>query len=215
MQHREAYTRERGKTMPQTSLERAVRYVVAVLVMLSAFALVTCSGDDEESRDEEFRNVSVLLPVGAGAFLEQAQDQPIPFPNGSAFSAGIGNNAVTLTFNTTSTFTLASGSATASGTVAFGSCLFTVTASTFPAGRGPQVGDRLNFPTCNAVIGASNVEVGGGTVTGTAVLVLVNAAGVSAISDPGTVRVRIQKDGILVINDIPTDIRCSGLTHPC
>ena len=203
MQHHTAYRREEREHIQQTSLGRVVRYLVAVLGMLSACALVAC--DDTGGGDEEVCNVDATIPLSTDA-VANVLGLPIPFSNGSAFSAGIGNNPATLTFNTASTVTLASGSATASGNVAFSSCLLTVTASTFPAGQGPQVGDSLNFPTCNFVISAKNVEVGGGAVPGTAVLELVNAAGTSATSAPGTVQVSIQEDGILVVNDIPTDI---------
>jgi hypothetical protein len=187
-------------------------YRVAVLVVLSAFALVACDGNGED--DIEFCHVDVTIPLSTNT-VANVLGLPISFPNGSAFSPDIGNNPVTLTFNTASTFTLAAGSATASGNVAFSSCLLTVTASTFPTGQGPQVGVSLNFPTCDSVISANSVEVGGGAVAGTAVLNFVNAAGTSATSDSGTVQVQVQEDGILVINDISTGIHIEDTETTC
>ena len=189
--------------MRQTRLGKAARDLVMVLVILSTFALVACSDDD--GNDGECRNVNAMIPLSMDSVVS-VLGLPIPFPNGSAFNAGIGNNPATLTFNTASTFTLTSGSATGSGDVVFGSCLLTVTASTFPVGQGPQVGDSLTFPTCQFVIRATAVEVGGDEVTGTAALDLVNAADVSATSSEGSVQVSIREDGILVVNGIPTDI---------
>ena len=212
MQYRKAYSREGEENIQQTKLGRVVRCRVAVLVVLSAFALVACDGNGED--DTELCNVDVTIPLSPNA-VANVLGLPIPFPNGSAFSPDIGNNPVTLTFNTASTFTLASGSATASGNVAFGSCVLTVTTSTFPTGQGPQVGGSLNFPTCDSVISATNVQVGGGAVTGTAVLNFVNAAGTSATSDSGTVQVQVQEDGILVINAISTGIHIEDTETTC
>jgi hypothetical protein len=77
------------------------------------------------------------------------------------------------------------------------------------------VGVSLNFPTCDSVISANSVEVGGGAVAGTAVLNFVNAAGTSATSDSGTVQVQVQEDGILVINDISTGIHIEDTETTC
>lgn len=198
--------------MPQTSLGRALRYAVAVLVLSGGCVLPACTGGTGERR-----NVNVAVPLNADTVVAVNAAQLVQFtiPDGSVFSPGIGNNPVSMTFNSTGDsnnllFILARfGSAeVAGGGVTFGSCTLTVTSTSFPAGRGPQTGDTLTFPTCSVLVSAGNVEVGGDTVDATLTLMLTNAAGVSAASTPLLVpsSVHIREDGILFLNNVNTRI---------
>jgi hypothetical protein len=47
------------------------------------------------------------------------------------------------------TFTLCSGSDTATGTNRFGSCILTVTSSSYAAGAGPQMNDVITLSPCD------------------------------------------------------------------
>ena len=202
--------------MQQTSLGRAVRYLVAVFVVLSALTLLGCSGDGDDGNvagapADEFDLNNAQVPVTAST-VAIVQGDAFTFPNGAAFDAGIGANPVTLTFGAptgvTAPFTLSSGASTATGTTTFASCSFTVVTSNFAAGRGPQVGAVITFQTCNLSATAGNVEQGGATVSGTLTLVLTtgaNGTGTSAgTANAITVSVSINADGMIVIDSVVT-----------
>ena len=93
---------------------------------------------------------TTLIPVLATPTT--LQQMVFAFPNGAIFGVGLVGTPVTLTTGRfqgqTGSFTLAAGSGTASGQVTISSCVFVVTVSTFAAGRGPQVGDRITFDPC-------------------------------------------------------------------
>src|SRR5207253_2370874 len=110
----------------QRNLGKAMRYLVAVCALVSALVMFGCGGgDDNETTERTVSNVAV--PVSANTVQAMA-GQPFPITDGSAFSPGLPNTPVTLTFTSSSTFTL-TGGGTATGTVAFGSCTFTISNS--------------------------------------------------------------------------------------
>jgi hypothetical protein len=194
--------------MQQTSLGSHVHHTLAVLVLISAFALFACSGGTGERR-----NISATVPLNSNnvTALEGSFPPQFTIQDGSVFNPGIGNNPVAFTFflssgTTTTLFTLArfGSAALATGGVTFGSCTLTVTSSSFNAGQGPQTGDTITFSTCNVVVSANNVEVGGDTENGIITLMLTNATGVSAASTPITLlsSVSIQHDGFLLLNGV-------------
>jgi hypothetical protein len=209
------------KSVQHTSLGNAMHYTVAVLAMISSLVLFACSGGTGEKR-----NISATVPLNSTniAALEGSFPPQFTIPDGSVFSTGIGNNPVSLTFvvtsgGTSTVFILArfGSTALATGGVTFGSCILTVTSSTFPTGQGPQTGDTITFSTCSIVVSASNVEVGGGTETGTIIFMLTRTitdattgatTDVSAASTPITLvsSVSIQRDGTLLLNNVNTGI---------
>jgi hypothetical protein len=202
MKHRDVYTLEGGKNMQQTSLGRAMRYLVAVLVVLSLFAFLGCSSDDDEPAIFDLTNAAV--PVSSST-VAAVQGQAINLPAGTVFNAGAG--AVTLTFTGANTATFSrAGAASSNAAVAFASCTFLVAAGGFiPTGT-------YNFPTCNFLITANDVEQGGATVLGTLVLVLVGPTGSATSAPPITVQVAINDDGLIVINNVvtPIDVDAGG-----
>jgi hypothetical protein len=187
--------------MQRRNLGKAMRYLVAVCALVSSLAMFACGGDDGGGGGQTF-NIGATVPVRANT-VAALQGQALTISNGTVFNAAIGNNPVTLTFNTSTTFTLVRGTSTATGTVAYGSCTFTVTASTFAAGTGPQVGNTVTFPTCTITVSASNVEQGGSQVSGTLTLVLSGATG-SASSSPVTVNVFASATGELFVVNLTT-----------
>jgi hypothetical protein len=190
--------------MQQRNLGKAMRYVVVVGALASAFAMVSCGGDgDNETTERTVSNVAV--PVSANTVQAMA-GQPFPIPDGSAFSPGLPNTPVTLTFTSSSTFTL-TGGGTATGTVAFGSCTFTISNSNI---AGLTAGTVIQtFTICNLVITAIvPLEAGGDSGQGTVALQL-GRNGVVLITIPLsniTITVSIDAAGHLVINGTSTDV---------
>ena len=93
---------------------------------------------------------TTLIPVAA--VPDKIQQTVFTFTDGAVFGFGLGGAPVTLAAGSfqgnTGDFTLASGGFMANGQMMIGSCFFTVTASTFALGRGPQAGDRITFDPC-------------------------------------------------------------------
>ena len=84
---------------------------------------------------------------------------------GESFSFATGVTALgtssptTVTVNSASTFSVASSEGTASGNLSFGSCIFTVTDSTFAAGSKLAVGARVEVSPCELKIPTAGVSV--------------------------------------------------------
>ena len=210
MKHRNAYTLTGGQSMQRRNVGKLMRCLMAVVVLISSLAMFACGDDDD---DGDTRAVtSQAVPVNANN-VAAVQGQAISVPNGAVFSTTIpANTPVTLTFNSPTTFSVARPGATASsGTVAFGSCLFTVLA---PATGGalPVSPPSITFPTCNFIISAPAVEVGGAQAVGTLTLVLINAAGVRSDSTSITVQVLINNAGqLFVVNPVNGTLVDTGI----
>ena len=203
MNYRNPYTLLEGENMQRQNPGKAMRYLVVVCALISALTLVGCGGGGDDDNGEVRTVSNQSVPVNSST-VQAVTGQQFTIPNGSAFSAGLPATPVTLTFNSSSTFTLTSGNQTANGTVAFGSCTFTVTTSNIP---GLAAGQIPTFSICNFLVTANTpLEAGGDAGQGTITLqlgrngvVLITATGVS-------ITISLLDDGTLVINGINTNI---------
>ena len=99
--------------------------------------------------------VLLLCGCGGGSNVEQAtamdvNNQSFTFADGQVFDPALTNISTTLTFtNNANNFTLSSAGGSATGTNVFGSCILTVTSSTYLSGAGPQVGAVITLSPCD------------------------------------------------------------------
>src|SRR5262245_32319801 len=109
--------------------------LIAIFVLGSSLVLLSCGGGDDTT-DIDTSNAAAQL--GGKQFVFQ---EPTIFGNASATLAFNGN---------ASRFALAAGNSVATGVVGYGdgSCTFTVGASTFAVGTGPQNGQVFTAKTC-------------------------------------------------------------------
>jgi Flp pilus assembly protein TadG len=172
-----------------------MRYLVAVCVLISTFAILACGGDDDEV---EIKNVNVTVDADDDT-VPAVQGRPFTIANGQVFGGNIGNLPVILTFTTPRAFTMtrAATGLSLSGTVSYGdndSCTFIVTSG----GQG-----ALSVSSCDLLVNANNVVVGTGQVSGTISLQLRNDAGITITSDPLPATVFINGDGdLFVVNPV-------------
>lgn len=121
----------------------------------------------------------------------------VPFTFSAVPSFGT-TATTTVTFTNTATtpaFSIASGSSTASGTTTFGSCIFHVTASTFPAGSPLAVGQTLTVDPCNLKVNTKG-EAANGVGQQRAIALVLGAAA----SSGATVTVGVNPGGQLTLN---------------
>jgi hypothetical protein len=183
--------------MQRRNLGKAMRYLVAVCALGSAFALFACSSDDDDSGEQ--KNVNATVAV-TNSTVAAVQGVAIPIQQGQVFSNVSGQ--VTLTFSVVpNRFTLVNnttGAITAGsvqyGTVNTGSCNFIADVG----------GASLLVGTCNLIVFANNVTAGTGQVQGTITLVFngpVNGVTVTVNSGPLTATVFLNSsDELFVVN---------------
>lgn len=117
-----------------------------------------------------------FVPGGSGnvhqATASEVNDQQFTFASGAVFhAAGLTNVRTALAFsNNAQNFTLRSVgvvSGMASGTNSFGSCILTVTTSSYNTGAGPQVGNVITLQPCNFDSTNNTLTVTNGVITAT------------------------------------------------
>jgi hypothetical protein len=128
-------------TRPRSVVQTIVP-LIALVVVSGALTVLGCGGGTKFSgaTANDLENRAYTFPTGAGALLARATG----LPPGQAFTLQFGNFGGT----NTGPVRLDSGGSTASGTVTIGSCSFQFDQSTFPAGRGPQVGTKFTSNPC-------------------------------------------------------------------
>src|SRR5262245_14835761 len=105
MKHREAYTGRGGQKMSQTNLGKAVRCLMAVLLVAHSFALLACGGGEAQVKNLNntpavCNATNITAVTGLGLTFSPANVFDSRFP-GSVASA-------TLTFTAATTFSLSS-----------------------------------------------------------------------------------------------------------
>jgi hypothetical protein len=102
------------------------------------------------------------------ATADDVNNQSFTFANGAVFNTALNNVSTTLSFTDNATsFTLSSAGGTATGSNRFDSCILTVTASTYGAGAGPQVGEVITLDPCDFDSDNKRLTVSNGDLTAT------------------------------------------------
>ncbi len=176
--------------------------VTLLLSFLLASALVGCGGGGGgEPAPVAVVTQPTTLPASSTTTAAVAA---VPF----VFPAGVpdlGTTAATsITFTSTAAtpaFSIASGGNTATGTTSFGSCIFEITDSTFPAGHRlaattpPAPPNRITINPCNIKVETAGVSVDAPAEERSVALLLGTAASTGA-----AVTVDVNPGGQLTIN---------------
>jgi hypothetical protein len=119
--------------MQQT--RKTISGLVSFMILAGALTLFGCSGDDNDEQ--------------VAATANAVNNKTFAFSSGEIFHSTLRNVPTTLAFsNDGANFTLASAGGTATGTNQFGSCILTVTSSTYAAGTGPQANEVITLDPC-------------------------------------------------------------------
>jgi hypothetical protein len=165
--------------------------------IVSAAALVSCGGGGSDTPTPvAANNTAIALNPTTGATAIQAiSGQSVAFPTGVPAFGTTTPTAVTITAGTTPKFAISEGGKTASGNLTFGSCIFTVTASTFTTG--PLVNNNvITINPCVITLGTQGVNATGAAVT-VPVTVTFNT---TTSSPPLQDVVTISPGGVITIN---------------
>jgi hypothetical protein len=108
--------------------------LIAVFVLGSSLVLLGCGGGDDTT------------DINASNAAAQLGGKQFTFTSETDFGVTV---SATLAFNAAATrFALLAGNSRAGGAVTYGSCIFTVDASNFVGGTGPQMGLVVTVGTC-------------------------------------------------------------------
>lgn len=155
-------------------------------------AMAACGGDPATQEIVSTNVVVTLAPANAAAVV----NVPATFPAGVPALGTTASTVVTLPSATS--FNIASGGQTATGVTTYGSCIFTVTASTFPASHPLALGKVVTVNPCALTVATAGLNANGaaGTASGT-----FNLGGTN--SSPAPVTVIVQPGGATTVNGAP------------
>lgn len=119
--------------------------------------------------------------------------------NAFTFSSGVSafgtSSSTSVTFTSASAFSIASGGNTATGTTTYGSCIFTVATSTFPASSPLAAGKVVTVEPCQITSKVSGQQPSA-TATSTPTLLVLGTANSATVSLPTI----IEPSGNVIIN---------------
>lgn len=165
-----------------------------IVALSSAFTLAACGGGGGGSQTVAAEDLSVAVTASNVAALSS---EAFVFDDGVP---GFGTDAATtVTFTgatATPAFSIRSGGQTATGLTTFGSCIFTVTASTFAPSHPLGQGKVVEIDPCTLVVRTGGV-VANGTNRETGALLILG----TTESEETTVTVSIAIDGKVTVNN--------------
>lgn len=170
---------------------RNIKWVVGAV---AAAALVAACGGGS-STPILVASTDAVVPAAAPVVAAVA-GVPFTFPSGVPALGTTGST--TIAFSGTAAapgFGISSGGNTASGTAAFGSCIFAVTSSNFPAGHPLSLGQTVTVNPCNLSVNTTGAVANGVATTRSVALLLgaANSAGASVV-------VAVTAGGALTLN---------------
>lgn len=130
--------------------------------VVAAAALLTACGSSDEPAPTFIVASDTTLPAN-GTIVQAISGTAFTFPSGVPGLGTTGTTTVAMSGSAaTPTFTISSaGQGTATGNLTFGSCIFAVTSSTFPAGHALALGQTVTVNPCNMNVGTAGAVANG------------------------------------------------------
>ncbi|HEX2544650.1 MAG TPA: hypothetical protein VHL79_07225 [Ramlibacter sp.] len=178
---------------------------LAAALVASSIGLVACGGGGDEPANVAANDLNLQLSPSTGqAATQPFVNVPFVFPSAVPDLGTTAPTTVTITPPPTNNlqpggsnpgFQVVSGGQTASGILQFGSCIFVVTASTFPAGHRLAQGNTVTVNPCNINVNTAGAVANGVAITRSAALRLGAAA-----SSGSSVTVNVNPGGNITVN---------------
>lgn len=173
------------------------------IALCSAAMLTGCGGGGggDAARTVTADANLAINPTSGPALVSAIADETFTFADGVPAFGTTASTSVEFSAPPTPSaapgFSISSGGNTATGTVAFGSCIFRITASSFPDGHALAEGETITVNPCNL-----NVNVRGATANGQATSRSVALLLGAAASAGATVTVAVTPGGQLTLNGV-------------
>ena len=165
------------------------RYFSAVALMLGSVALSGCGSGDYGGA---VANSNMTAAVNASSV-------PAIVNSSFNFASGVPNfgttTATSVKFTSASAFTVASAGGTAGGALSYGSCIFTVGTSSYPASSPLASGKTVTINPCNMTALIAGLDAANTPTTAGTLLVLGTLS-----SSPVTLPVAISDTGAVTLN---------------
>lgn len=171
------------------------------IALCSAAMLAACGGGggDGAARTATADATLAINPTSGPAVVSAIADETFTFADGVPAFGTTASTSVEFSEPATPSaaprFSISSGGNTATGTVAFGSCIFRITASTFPAGSRLAAGETITVNPCNVNVNTRGVAADGVATTRSAALLLG-----AAVSAGASITVNVSPGGQLTLN---------------
>lgn len=187
----------------QVRRTRASRFLLTAVVVSAGLMSAACK-DDSTSPKPMVAAADAVLPANT-TVVTAVSGTAFNFTGGAgAIATEVAGQNLRLTFGGTSTaptaamvITTSAGATTGTVTtnVTFGSCIFAVTASTFPTGSRLAVGQVITVNPCNINVNTAGQQANGVSASRSVALQLG-----SAVSSGASVTVQVNPGGQLVLN---------------
>ena len=166
-------------------------------VLVSA-ALTACGGGGTSAPISTLTPTSNLTAAVTATTAAAVVNKPFTFAAGVPdFGTTTPTTVAFTSTGATPAFAISAGGSTATGATTFGSCIFTITASTFPAGSKLAVNQSVRVNPCNL-----NVATSGGNANGAASNREVKFVLGTVDSNGNNLPVVINADGSIILNDV-------------
>jgi hypothetical protein len=133
------------------------RLATLAVVAVSGFTLSGCFWDSDSNPTVAASNLTVTASATSVASVVNTD---YVFPAVPAFGTAAATTLKFTSATATPAFSISAAEGTATGTTTFGSCIFTVTASTFPASSPLGVGKVVTVNPCSLTVNTKGVEAG-------------------------------------------------------
>lgn len=171
------------------------KLITTVAALCMAATLTACGGGGGSTAQVAASDSTVAMNATTGPTVASSVAA-----KAFTFSSGVPDlgttGSTTVTFPTASSFSVASGGNTASGSLSFGSCHFNVSNSTFTSG--PLVnGNSVTITNCQLLVATKGLPADGSQHTEAVQLVLDGATSATV-----TVTVTVLSNGGIVVNSV-------------
>lgn len=171
--------------------------LVAAFVSAATF-LAACGSDDPPPPVAGLAPAQATFPINS-AVAGAVKDEPFEFAGGVPELGTSGTTSVAFTSTATNPgFRIGSGGFVANGSTAFGSCIFRIAVSDFPAGHRLAAGTEITVNPCELTIFFENMAANGTTLSKPAQMKLGNS-----LSNRRVIPVSVTPNGTVLIGNTP------------
>jgi hypothetical protein len=175
------------------------KQVLLIAALFGAALLAACGGGGGSSIFGASTDLAISADRTQGPVMAQAiSGETFAFSAVPDFGTQVTTTVTVAATSTTPTFSIVSLNQTASGPLDFGSCIFRITASTFPAGSALAVGQVITISRCRLTVRTRGTPADGAAYERAGTLTLNNVD-----STDTSITVTVNSSGQVTLNGKP------------